>query len=147
MLLPQWGKVQVRRYRNKLYLLINEKIQTGDCYQWNLSETLYIPGVGWLRARVAMASGLKKKLLPAEVTVKFRQGGEHCRPHRRSHTHSLKKVLQEYSIPPWERDNLPIVYIDDQIAAVVDQFYCEPYAADKNEQGLVIELQKEKHRV
>tara|TARA_Y100001960_G_scaffold333778_1_gene440914 strand:+ start:758 stop:1042 length:285 start_codon:yes stop_codon:yes gene_type:complete len=43
-------------------------------------------------------------------------------PHRRS----LRKLLQETSIPPWERERIPLIFIDGRFAAmpriVVDEF-------------------------
>jgi tRNA(Ile)-lysidine synthase len=43
-------------------------------------------------------------------------------PHRRS----LRKLLQETSVPPWERERIPLIFIDGRFAAmpriVVDEF-------------------------
>jgi tRNA(Ile)-lysidine synthase len=54
----------------------------------------------------------------SHVEVRARQGGEKIRlPHRQGR-HSLKKLFQEAGIPPWERELVPLVYLDGQLAAV-----------------------------
>jgi tRNA(Ile)-lysidine synthase len=32
--------------------------------------------------------------------------------------HCLKKLFQEAGIPPWERQTRPLIYLNDQLAAV-----------------------------
>jgi tRNA(Ile)-lysidine synthase len=54
----------------------------------------------------------------ALITINFRSGGESiCLPGRTG-THSLKKLFQEAGIPPWEREIIPLVYLDGVLAAV-----------------------------
>jgi tRNA(Ile)-lysidine synthase len=77
------------------------------------------------------------------VTVRFRQGGEKCRLPGRAHRHELKKLWQEWGVPPWQRDRIPLIYIDDEIAQVVGFSVCEPFLAKANETGLEIFLQDE----
>jgi tRNA(Ile)-lysidine synthase len=47
--------------------------------------------------------------------------------------------LQEYDVPPWLRDRLPIIYCGDEIAAVADLWVCEGFVAATNERGWCIE--------
>ena len=58
----------------------------------------------------------------AVVTVRFRSGGEKIRLPGRAGQHVLKNLFQEAGIPPWERESLPLVYLDDELAAVADQW-------------------------
>jgi len=51
---------------------------------------------------------------------RFRVGGERCRPLGRAHSQSLKKLLQETKVPAWERDQLPLFYVNGQLAMVAD---------------------------
>jgi tRNA(Ile)-lysidine synthase len=77
-------------------------------------------------------------LVGAEVRVSWRRGGERCRPAGRRHHHALKKLFQEYGIPPWERGRIPLVYIGGELAAVADLWVCDPFSAGPNEPGLTI---------
>ena len=64
----------------------------------------------------------------AQLSIRFRQGGEQFQWH--GQTKSLKKLFQEWSIPPWRRTTVPLLYVKDELAAVVgyaisDSFYSE----------------------
>ncbi len=133
-----WNDVQIRRYRSKLFLFSRDDQFIMQEYSWDLREPLFIPGVGTLDVTHVVGAGIKKDYFQRSVNVKFRIGGEVCRPHKRSHAHTLKKLLQENSIPPWQRDKLPLIVIQNEIAAVVGEFYCDPFCADENEQGFEI---------
>ncbi len=37
-------------------------------------------------------------------------------------TRAFKKYFQDYAVPPWWRDKIPLIYIDDALAAVGDLF-------------------------
>ena len=52
------------------------------------------------------------------LKVSFRQGGERCRPSGRAHSTSLKKCLQEFGLEPWWRDQVPLIFIDEELVAV-----------------------------
>ena len=54
----------------------------------------------------------------ASVTIRLRQGGEHFRPDCRRPRRSLKNLLQEYAIPPWQRDHLPLLFCGDTLVWV-----------------------------
>ncbi len=51
------------------------------------------------------------------VHVRFRQGGELF--YWRGQTKQLKKLWQQWQVPPWRRDLIPLLYIDSDLAAVV----------------------------
>ena len=64
------------------------------------------------------------------ITVKARCGGEKIRLPGRQGSHALKNLFQEVGIPPWEREAMPLVFLDDKLAAVGDlwvsaEFYLE----------------------
>jgi tRNA(Ile)-lysidine synthase len=40
----------------------------------------------------------------SQITVRFRRGGERCKPVGCGHHRDLKKLFQEAGVPPWERD-------------------------------------------
>jgi tRNA(Ile)-lysidine synthase len=70
-------------------------------------------------------SGIPQQLWESgAIQVRFRSGGERCRPPGRGHSKSLKKLYQEMGIPPWQRKRLPLVFVGDQLVAVGDLLYC-----------------------
>ena len=111
-----WGKVQVRRYRDCIFLNTKHKIDLPSCTDWaEFPHPLVLANTLIVSARKAQ-QGL---MLPqgATVQVRFRQGGELLCWH--GQTKQLKKLLQEWEVPPWLRGSIPLIYIHDQLAAVV----------------------------
>lgn len=138
-----WKGGEVRRFQGFLYA---QKEHTEPCNKTLLSW----PDIGQpldlnhqgrqLIARSSIGEGLSQAmLLNTEISVGFRQGGEVCRPKGRGQTHQLKKLFQEWQVPPWKRASVPLVYVNGELAQVVGYCYCEPYAVTGNEPGWLIE--------
>ena len=106
-------------------------------WSWNLQTPLILP-TGTLSTKPSSGRGLSSELSQKGIFIKARTGGERCKPQGRSKSQKLKKLLQEYQVPPWARDRLPLVYIDNELAAVSDLWVCEGFIAKKNEKGLVL---------
>ena len=131
---------EARRYRDLIYAMLPLPAHdTNATLTWNIRQPLILRDIGTFTATSALGEGIKASLFPAtSVTVKFRQGGERCRPAGRGHTHELRKLFQERGIPPWRRDRLPLIYIGDELAAVANLWVCEPFQAAHNEPGMVV---------
>ena len=63
---------------------------------------------------------MDKKFLEQGATIKARVGGERCKPFGRHKSQKIKNLFQEFKIPDWKRDFIPLIYIGDRIAAVGD---------------------------
>ncbi|MFV1972330.1 MAG: tRNA lysidine(34) synthetase TilS [Thiohalobacterales bacterium] len=137
----RWGGVEVRRYRNRLYLLRQAPVRDPDRrLAWSLSDSLELPAAGGtLHASRALGQGLRAAAISGPVEVAFRQGGERCRPAGRHQHHSLKKLFQECGVPPWERPGIPLIYVNNELAAVAGFWVCEPFCAAPGEPGFAIE--------
>jgi tRNA(Ile)-lysidine synthase len=119
------GAYALQRYRDGVYLVPPD---VALCSEEQLSiapgEQLGVPGVGAVCLRPAQADGLC--LAPGEqVALCWRQGGERCRLPGRSGSRSLKALMQEWGVPPWWRDRLPLLYLDGELLAVGDLAHCE----------------------
>ena len=88
---------------------------------------------GRLAANLSEGAGLARARVPRTVEVRFREGGERCRPSGRAVTKPLKDLFQEFSLPPWERSTRPLVFAENDLAAVPGLFACDPFAARGNE--------------
>jgi tRNA(Ile)-lysidine synthase len=85
---------------------------------WRGESEVSLPG-GVLAFEHAQGVGLAAvKLERAQVTLRPRRGGERIRLAANRPTHAVKKLLQEARMPPWERENLPLIWSDDELAAV-----------------------------
>ena len=132
-----WGGYQLRRFRNRLYLLKPCKddlsqAQTSKIFNnpptYHLADLplgaeklrLTLPGGEFVLCSMKYQPGqetgsaCKKPVLlslPNEgyLELRYRQGGEKiCLPRRG--TKVLKKLLQEADIPPWQRQHLPLLW-------------------------------------
>lgn len=138
-----WRDGEVRRYRGELYAMLPDTrpLGSGRVIAWdgkqalNLDRYMLIPH--WVKGQ-----GVNPQLLQDDkLTVRFRQGGERCKPVGRGHHHSLKKLFQEWGVPPWQREQIPLLYVGEEIAQVIGYCICEPYEADSQQDGLVIRLE------
>lgn len=134
-----WPPIDLRIYRDRLYLL-DPRDPPNETVFWNLRSRLLLGRTTTLRARDVVGSGLKAEAVKAGVSVSFRQGGEKCRLPGRPHHHTLKHILQEAGVPPWQRPHIPLIRINGDIAAIAGLVYCEPYAADRGENGIEIDV-------
>jgi tRNA(Ile)-lysidine synthase len=136
--LVQWGDAEVRRYDNALYAM--HTLPPHDhqrVYKWDGQHALAVEGVGVLTAQPASALGVSLQCLrQARLTVRFRRGGERCLQRGHQHSQSLKKLMQQWRIPPWQRDRVPLIYDQDELVCVVGNTVCEGYQAGHNEPGV-----------
>ncbi len=121
----QWGDVVIRRFQQTLFLIKNPQIFSSASIKWShFPLPIKLPSGSYLQA-VLCDEG---QYVPegADITVHFRKGGE--RFFWRGQTKKLKKLMQEWQIPPWQRDSIPLIYINGEFASVVgfaisDRFY------------------------
>ena len=125
-----------RRFKGSLYLLKNnsEKIPEIE-YDWSPASPLNLSKLNIQLKTVDTDGGLSRHLLNEKLKVTFRKGGEAFHPAERKHSQSLKKLLQEAGIPPWERDVIPLVYFDEELIAVGGLWVCKKYSVGEGESG------------
>ncbi len=122
----RWSGGEVRRYQADLYAMPPlSRFDASLEIAWKLNAPLELPEKnGCLVAKKDESQELYSDI--TEVIVRFRQGGESCRPVGVNCSKSLKKLFQEKNIPPWLRDRTPLLYVNDQLAVVVGACICEP---------------------
>lgn len=117
----------ILRYKQKLFCLSAQTFQREpNRIVWPTQNTVLRLANGYSLTLVEAESGISKKLWhTAKVTVSSRQGGEKIKlPGRKNH-HDLKKLYQEAQIPPWERDVRPLVFLNEQLAAIAGLWVAE----------------------
>ena len=147
-----WGDLQLRRFNKKLYLLplnfedpnYSVKKKKGrellekNSIKWDGSSHLILPDSSSLCVKLKMKGGLRIDV-KKNLEIRFRSGGERCKPQGRSGSNTLKKLFQEYSLEPWLRNNIPLIYIDNRLAAVGDLWVCDEFCAEPDELGIQLE--------
>jgi tRNA(Ile)-lysidine synthase len=131
-----WSEVELRRHRDDLYLMpALPETRVQQDFLWNLSQPLLIPGLGTLNTSLSQGQGLCRDI--QQVTVKFRQGGEIVDLDGRGR-HALKNLLQEWKTLPWERDRIPLLFIDNKLIGAVGYFLDKKYSARPEDTGYQI---------
>jgi tRNA(Ile)-lysidine synthase len=130
----------IRRYRDKLYCLVVQ-VELQDCL-WPTGQTSIKIGPDQTLTCLISSTGiLRERWLAARVDIKFRRGGEKIGlPGRQGH-HALKNLFQEAGIPSWERDSLPLIYLDDQLAAIGERWISAEFYSEKIQGCISLSLQ------
>lgn len=116
-----WSDAVVRRWRGVLHADWRQEPLPRDwTAQWDGRTPLMLPGGGGWTLQGADA-------FDAELRAHSRVGGERIALPGRGHTHSLKHVLQDLGVPPWERARLPLLSDGEALLAAGDVAYSAPF--------------------
>ena len=135
-----WGGVEIRRFRDQAWLIRPSPMAAErPMIDWVGEELRLATGLGRVR-RFEAAGGISPQAWrDGRVQIGYRDSGFQCRPAGRSGSRTFKKIAQEYGIPPWQRDMVPVLLIDGRPAAVANYCICQPFAADADQLGWMIE--------
>lgn len=109
------GAWTIRRYRQALYLLSTQDNLVPVRIWENFPEPLALSETRMISA-TRQLGGL---VVPAHsrVEIRSRCGGESMR--WRGQTKALKTLFQEWGVPPWQRQHIPLLYVNDRLVAVI----------------------------
>ena len=125
----RWNGVEIRRYREQLYLLPGAEQLPVAPLAWEQPERLELGnGNGQLMLQQEADLGLDPALFIRGLHVRYRQGGEKIKLLDQRHTKSLKNLLQEEGVVPWMRDRIPLLYAGDELVAVADLWLADAAA-------------------
>lgn len=114
-----WPGGEVRAWNGLAWALApTPPVDPEAVYEWtDRSQPLDLPGRR-LYPETLATMGID---VPAAsvVQVGFRRGGERFQPAGATRAEPLKELLRRAGLPPWERDRVPLIYIDGELVAVV----------------------------
>ncbi len=118
-----WPGAEIRRYRDKLYLLAETTPEEKPAVTELTADGCWLDlgtGKGQMRLEAGVDGGIDREAVKGGLALRFRQGGEEFCPAGRKRTHKLKKLLQEDGVVPWMRQSIPLLYSGDCLVAVGD---------------------------
>ena len=142
----KYGGWEVRRYQGRVYALrAPGRFDRNFVLSWHGGEELDWPALNVrLHFDRRQGAGISlAKLQHAPVTLRLRQGGETLRPHPNAATRTLKNLLQEQHIPPWQRDRLPLLFCGDELVYAAGVAIAAEYLAVADEAGISMVLRPE----
>jgi len=93
--LVNWDQFEIRRYQGELYFINNQAEKNTNFCPFH-AEFENLPN----------------------FSIRYRAEGQRIKLPGKKHSQSLKKVLQDANIPPWERSSLKMYYIKDELRAM-----------------------------
>ncbi|MCB4811429.1 tRNA lysidine(34) synthetase TilS [Methylovorus menthalis] len=128
----------LRRYRGYAHVVVDLKTATMDI-AWDQQPVVALPDGSQLYFEQRRGVGLALDRLSGKtLRIRHRQGGEHFKPHANRPGRSLKHWLQDAAMPPWQREQLPLVFGDDELIWVPGIGMASHLQAEAHEDGLVI---------
>ena len=135
------GEFEIRRFRNQVSVHpLTRAIAIHPCWEWRGEPELSLPEMQRVLVfRPTVGQGLSlTKLQKNPVTIRLRQGGERLKPDCHRPRRSLKNLLQEAQIPPWQRQRLPLLYCGDQLTMALGIGIDCAYQAAPDEPGVLV---------
>ena len=110
-----FGTATLRRFHGRVVLVSAAVERDADArtWPWRGEAELDLGAAGTLYFSAAVGRGVR---LPERATVRLRAGGEKLRPATLRPARTLKNLLREAAVPPWLRERLPLIYLDDHLA-------------------------------
>lgn len=144
----------VRRYRGAVEVTSSgwaDRAARADWeVPWRPPATLHTPA-GTLAVHPVDGTGLcQHRLAGQQLTVCPRRGGERILlggGGGRAQHRTLKNLLREAAIPPWQRSQLPVVWLGDEVLAVGNRWTSWAYRAMPGEAGWELEWRPVKSAV
>ena len=136
-----FGDWEIRRYRGRVYALLSHPQPAGDpCIPWHGESTLELAALnGTLYFEPAVGQGVSlARLQQGKVNIHARRGGETIQPDAARPRRTLKNLLQERGIPPWQRDKLPLLFCGHDLVCVPGVVTEAAYQAHPGERGVLV---------
>lgn len=134
--LVSWSEVEVRRYQQQLYFMPTQKKHDASQSMavQDLTSVILIADhvIEW---QETVGKGLNESVLSKDLRLGFRQGGERIRLQGHTHHKSLKHLFQQWHVPPWQRDRIPLLFCDDKLIVVVGYGVSDEFAVSEGLQG------------
>ena len=134
----------IRAYKNELWLVpITENQKDYEIY-WHGESEIILPDMSRLLFKKSKGQGISmKKLGTNTIRIQNRKGGERFKPIHNQPTRTLKYLLQKSKLPPWKREELPMLFIEDLLIAVPSFGIDHNYHASSIEDSYQIQWIKE----
>ncbi|MDO8825895.1 tRNA lysidine(34) synthetase TilS [Methylophaga sp.] len=129
-----WHEYIARRYQNRLYLhtSISQSPEVSAELIHN-QQPMLLDEKHRLVWQAQQGRGIRAELFSSGLTLSYRQGGEKIQLAGKTHHQSVKKLFQQWQIPVWQRDTIPLLFADQQLVAIVG-YACAEMAKPQSDQ-------------
>lgn len=116
--LLRWQGCELRCHAGRLHVapVRAEPVRESLEWWWSRQRRIRLPGGGSLALVAERFGDIATDRLPPDLWIRFREGGE--RLGERFGRRTLKALLQQHHLPPWQRAQLPLVGNRDAVLAI-----------------------------
>ncbi len=135
-----WAGWQLRCYREHAYVLPEALPACDFSVTWQGEVEIALPAShGVLSFEPVTGLGISRhKLEQARLEIRPRHGSESIQPGAARPHRSLRNLLQEHGVPPWQRELLPLLFCGDELVCVPGVAIAAAYQAQAGEAGIVV---------
>jgi tRNA(Ile)-lysidine synthase len=133
---------EIRRYQDEIFIVKkNQQKQKNYEILWNGESEILLPNGSKLKFKKVKGKGISlEKIKDKKLIISNRKGGESFKPDSKRPTKKVKQLLQESDLPPWERENLSLIFVGDELASVPNFGIDIKFQAMPKEEGLEVIL-------
>jgi tRNA(Ile)-lysidine synthase len=133
----------LKRYQNHAYLVPNMQASMPPNppinWLWRGEDEMILPNKTKLIFSKKMGEGIcLRKIENAKLCIQFREGSERFTPQLGRPSRSLKVMLQNHEMPPWQREQLPLIFMDETLVIIPNVGVDAGLQAGSDELGLVV---------
>jgi len=134
-----WQDWQLRCYRDHAYALPVKLPAADFSIVWQGEAEIVLPAShGVLHFERVTGQGLSvAKLQQGVVNIHPRHGSETIKLDAARPRQSLRNLLQQQGVPPWQRELLPLLYCGDELVCVPGVANAAGYLAQAGEEGVL----------
>jgi tRNA(Ile)-lysidine synthase len=138
-----WQDWQLRSYREHAYALPATQPASAFTILWQGETEIVLPAShGVLHFERVTGQGLSlNKLQQGLVTIRSRAGSENILLDASRPRQSLRNLLPQHGVPPWQRELMPLLFCGDELIYVPNIATSSSYAAQTDEAGVLVSWQ------
>jgi tRNA(Ile)-lysidine synthase len=128
----------VMRYQGLAYLVADTTCLAPINLLWQDEPIIILPNLSRLFFTKEIGKGFAFQRGGSDIKlrIKSRQGGEHFKPTLGRPKRHLKAIMQSSHIPPWQRAQLPLIFMDETLVIIPNIGTNAEMEAQSHELGL-----------
>ena len=131
---------EIRRYKDEIYI-VKKNQKTNKNYEiiWQGESEILLPNGSKLKFKKVKGKGISLDFLKGKnLIISNRKVGESFKPDLKRPTKKVKQLLQESNLPPWERENLPFIFLSKILVCLPSLGVDAKYQTQPSKMGLKV---------
>ena len=130
----------VMRYKTWAFLVPETESLAPINLLWQGEEVMVLSNLSRLFFKKIKGEGIAYKRGGSDLKLRIRnrEGGERFLPDLGRPRRGLKTIMQSIEMPPWQREQLPLIFMDETLAIIPNVGVDASLRAESHEPGLVV---------